>query len=243
MKKILLFLFSIGVLFASEIKIAVAANMTYALEELTAKFNKVYPSIQVLPVISGSGSLTAQIKNGAPYDLFLSANMKYPQTLYDANLTTSKPKVYARGKLSLVSRKFKNLSDLASVLKKTNNISIANPNIAPYGQASVEVLKNLNIYESVKKKLVYGQSIAQAFAYVLKVADAGFVATSSLHSPKLRGIEIFSIDMDENLYAPINQGVVMLKSSKSAENASKFYDFLFSDTAKQILKKYGYSIE
>ncbi len=244
MKKVFIFFMTIGMLFANEVKVAIAANMSYSINELMSSFNKKYPNIKVLPIISGSGNLTAQIKNGAPYDIFMSANMKYPQNLYEAKLTATKPKVYAQGKLALVSRKIKNLSNLNILVdKKIENIALANPNLAPYGAASLEVLKNLKIYEKVKNKIIYGQNVGQTFTYALNVTSVGFVASSALHSPKLKGVKLFSKEIDTKLYTPINQGIVMLKRAEKNLHVKTFYDFVLSEKAKKIFKKYGYNID
>lgn len=245
MKKIVLFFLSFMTVFGGEIKIAVASNVSYALDELIFTFNKNYPNIKVQPIISGSGNLTAQIRNQAPFSLFLSANMKYPKKLFELGLAITKPAVYAKGGISLVTRKDINLSKGIGILTQAHikSIAIANPDIAPYGMASVQALKEVKLYKKVKKKLIYGQNISQTLTYALKATDIGFVANSALFSPKLNHVKFSYKNIDKSLYQPIKQGVVLLNFAKKNEEARAFYDFILSKEAKGIFKKYGYSVD
>ena len=243
MKKILLGLLLGSTLFANSINIAVAANVSYAIEELINEFNKLYPNTKVNVTLGSSGKLTAQIKNGAPYDLFMSANMKYPHALYQENIAITKPKIYAKGSLSLLSttqRSFhKGIYLIDSMLIK--KIAMANPKTAPYGKATLEALKNMNLYEKIQDKLIYGESISQTVSYALIAADVGFIAKSSLYSPTMKKYKknVHWIDVDSKLYTPIDQGIVMLKNKKGVE---EFYNFILNSKAKTILKNYGYLI-
>ncbi len=243
MRKLLLVAIIANFIFASEVKVALAANVSYAFDELVQVFTKKYPHVKITPIISGSGSLNAQIKNGAPYDIFMSANMKYPQDLHVAKMTAFRPIVYAKGKLAFVSKKIQNLQDIKILLgKDVKSIAVANPTLAPYGQATIEALKNFGIYKDVKGKIIYGQSIAQTLTYALKVTSVGFVASSALYSPKLKGVKLFYKQVDEKFYTPIKQGIILLKRASKNSDAKAFYDFILSKRAKEIFKKYGYSI-
>lgn len=241
MKKILLILlFSIS-LFAQKINIALAANVSYAINDLIKEFNKIYPKTKVQITLGSSGKLTAQISNGAPYDIFMSANMKFPEALYEKNIAITKPIVYAKGSLAIISSKNILLSEDLRFLKDKNidRIAIANPKTAPYGKATVEALKNAKIYKDIKNKFVYGESISQTVTYAIKAADLGFIAKSSLYSPKMKRFQNF-IDVDTKLYTPISQGIVILKNAKESIEAKAFYDFILSQKAKNIFEKYGY---
>ena len=244
MKIIILLLFTSISIFAKSINIAVAANVSYAMPELKKEFNKIYPDIKLRYTLGSSGKLTAQITNGAPYDILISANMKYPNNLYKNQLAITKPVIYARGALVYLSRKKLNLSKGAKLLEESSikKIAIANPKTAPYGIAAYEVLKNANILEKVKSKLVYAESISQTVAYTLKATDIGFVAKSTLFSPKMTRFKkgINWLEVDKNLYTPIDQGIVVLKKAKGKNEAKSFYDFMLGEKAKEILKKYGY---
>ena len=244
MKIIILTLFTSILLFAKTINIAVAANVSYAMPELKKEFNKLYPDIKIRYTLGSSGKLTAQIFNGAPYDIFISANMKYPQRLYKDALAITKPTIYARGALVYLSRKKLDFSKGIELLKDKSikKIAIANPKTAPYGIAAFEVLKNANILDDVKSKLVYGESISQTVAYTTRATDIGFVAKSSLYSPKMTRFkkDINWVEVDNRLYTPIDQGLVILKKAKDKSEAKAFYDFMLSSKAKTVLEKYGY---
>jgi molybdate transport system substrate-binding protein len=236
-----LFCFS---LFGGTIKVAVAANMSYALPEIIKAFYEKHPNVKVETLLGSSGKLFAQIKNGAPFDLFLSANMKYPNALYNEKLCITKPKVYATGSLALLSSQKKDFSKGIKLLqnKDIKKIALANPKTAPYGKAAVEAMKRFGIFDNVKNKFVFAQSVAQATTYSIIAADIGFVAKSTLFSRHMKRYkkDINWIEIDPALYTPIKQGIVLLKDKKEAR---EFYDFIFSETAKKILKSYGYNIK
>ncbi len=238
---------SLSSLVAGEITIAVAANVSYAIDELKAEFAKTNPDIKVQVTLGSSGKLTAQIKNGAPYGLFMSANMIYPQALYDDKIAITKPLVYAEGTLALLSIKEQDFSKGLALLEDDRivKIAIANPKTAPYGKAALEALKNASIYDTVKSKFVYGESISQTVSYTMLAAEIGLIAKSSLYSPKMRQFKenINWSAVDPGLYTPIQQGIVLLRQSEDNQDYRTFYDFILSDNAKAIFKKYGYITE
>jgi len=228
---------------AQSLKVAVAANVSYAVDELKTLFETDHPQIKIEVIHGSSGKLTSQIRQGAPYDLFLSANMPYPQALFDEGIAVNKPVIYARGLLAFLSNKKRNPCKEETVLndKDIKKIAIANPKTAPYGVAAVEALKNAKMYALHKDKFVYGESISQTVFYATVAADIGIVAVSSLHSSQLSEFRegIHWWELDEELYTPISQGMVILKET----NASKaFYDFILGDEAKVVFKKYGYKV-
>ena len=230
-----LFLLLFNFLFASEIFIASASNSIYVLPKIIKEFNKKYPTIKVHTIFASSGKLTAQIINGAKYDVFLSADEKYPNVLYEKRLS-SKPKIYAKGKLAIFNKKDINSSDIKKILLNANSIAIANPKNAPYGKASIEVFKSLGIYKNIKHKLIYAPNVSGVIAYVINYADIGLVAKSSFYTSKMKKFKF--IDISLNLYTPINQAVVLLTNNK---DAIKLYNFLFSKKAKEIFRQYGYN--
>jgi len=231
-------------IFAQTINIAVATNVSYAINDLKAEFIKTNPNINVLVTLGSSGKLTAQIKNGAPYGLFMSANMQYPNSLYKDNIAITKPIVYAKGALAYFSTKKQDFSKGINLLKDKNiqRIAIANPKTAPYGKASVEAMKNANIYKDIKSKFVYAESISQTVAYTVTAADIGIIAKSLLYSPNMsqykEGVNWYSLN--HKLYTPINQGIVLLKYGKNSKAYKQFYDFILSKKSKKIFKSYGY---
>jgi molybdate transport system substrate-binding protein len=229
-------LFSAVFLFASQIYVAAAANTTYAMPEIIKSFNKTYPDISVKLILASSGKLTAQIKHGAPYDVFMSANMKYPNELFKSGFAETAPVVYAKGAIALFSVKNIDLKNFKKACLNAKLIAVANPKTAPYGRAAVEAFKNAGIYAAVKPKLVYAETVTAVIPYTVNEADMGVVAKSALFSPKMRKYKNFS-DVPDKLYKPINQGIILLNNKKDAQ---KFYKFILSAKAKEIFKKYGY---
>ncbi len=243
-----LLLFScVTFLSASEVNVAAAANLTYALKELKTAFLQTHPQAHLRFTISGSGKLATQISRGAPYDIFLSANTAYVQKLYDGGKTLQKPRVYAKGALVMLSVKERDFSKGLALLKDDTvyKIAIANPKTAPYGKASVEALKNSGLYEALKPKFVYAESISQTLLYTLKAADVGLIAKSALFAPTLRRFKEGKnyIEIDSKLYTPIAQGAALLHHAKNNASAQAFYAFLFSAKAKKIFENYGYKVE
>jgi len=233
-------------LFGGEISIAVAANVSYAIEELKVEFAKEHPDTKVRVTLSSSGKLTAQIKNGAPYGIFMSADMKFPEALYAEGIATTKPVGYAEGALAYLTTQKLDLSKGISLVnsKEVSKIAIANPKTAPYGKAALDAIKNAGVLESVQKKFVYAESISQTVAYAITAADIGFIAKASLFSPTMSMYKegVHYRDVDPKLYTPIEQGMVMLKHAQNAQEYRDFYDFILSTKAKEIFVKYGYIV-
>lgn len=248
MKKLILGILLCGsILNAGEIKIAVAANVSYAIEDLRKIFNTVYPETKVQVILGSSGKLTAQITHGAPYDLFMSANMKYPQRLYKERVAVTEPVVYAQGALAYLSVKKQNFSKGVMLLKEKSikKIAIANPKTAPYGVAAKEALQNAKVYDVLKEKFVYGESVSQTVAYASTAADIGLIAKSSLYSPQMAHFKegINWSDVDKSLYTSIAQGMVILKEGEGNAEVKAFYDFVLSNKAQVILEQYGYTVK
>lgn len=248
MKKILIAsLLFLTTLSEADVTIAVAANVSYAIEALKKEFNTVHPETKIEVVLGSSGKLTAQIKYGAPYDLFMSANMKYPDALYEDKTAVTKPVVYAQGALAMLSVNEQNYCAELHVLTlpEIKKIAIANPKTAPYGVAAKEALENAKLYKKLEKKFVYGESISQTVTYATTAADIGIIAKSSLYSPKMSHFKeaIHWSDVDETLYTPIDQGMVILKEGKGNAEVQAFYDFMLSAKAKTILKSFGYKVK
>jgi len=248
MKKIVLsILLSLVTAGAGEIRIAVAANVSDAIEPIKKSFYEMYPDTQVEVILGSSGKLTAQIKNGAPFDIFMSADMKYPEALYSEKIAVTKPVIYAQGALAFLSLKERDYKAGMKLLesKEIRKIAIANPQTAPYGVAAVEAMKHANVYDAVKEKFVFGESISQTVAYATTAADIGIIAKSSLFNPQMSHYQENKhwSEVNETLYTPIDQGMVMLKKGENDPEVKAFYDFMLSKKAKEILKKYGYKVE
>jgi molybdate transport system substrate-binding protein len=244
-------LFAAGALFAlcgamasaAPLTVAVAANVKYAFDDLAAEFKK-DAGIEVQGVFSSSGKIVTQVKSGAPYDVFISADTEFPDALYKDGFAVTQPKVYAYGVLVLWTTKDLDLSKGLPLLSddRVQKIAIANPKVAPYGRAAIQALESAKLNAAVEPKLVYGESIAQATQFVDSgAADIGFIAKSVVISPEMAGKGKW-VEVSKASYAPIAQAVVVLKhgAETQPEAARKFVDFLFTPKARAIFEKYGY---
>lgn len=227
----------------SRLVIATASNMQFAMSELVTAF-ELESGIACDVILSSSGKLTAQIMEGAPYHVFVSADMKYPTELFTTGFAVSKPEVYALGHLVLWSVKREPKPSLEMLTDdRVKNIALANPKSAPYGAAAVHILEENGLYPLVQQKLVYGESIAQTNQFVLSgAAEVGFTALAAVLSPQLKEKGSWT-ELNESTYPPIAQGMVVIKGSEmQMQNAHLFQEFLFSDPAREILKRFGYSV-
>ncbi|NRA92921.1 MAG: molybdate ABC transporter substrate-binding protein [Psychroserpens sp.] len=244
--KIILTLFAFVLLNTSgnsqNINVATSANLQFTMKEIVAEFER-ENDIKVSLIIGSSGKLTAQIINGAPYHIFLSADTKYADFIYEEGLALGLPKVYASGSLILwtysnfdVSKGLKCLSE-----SKINTIAIASPKTAPYGKLAIKALKENKLLNEINDKLIYANSIAQVNQYIsLNAVDVGLSSKSSIYTPtiedkgKWKEIESYAIE----------QAMVRLSFSKenAPKSTEKFYTFLSSKTAKHIFAKHGYII-
>ena len=231
---------------AGSVSVALAANVADAMVELKKEFAHISPEIEVKVTLGSSGKLTAQIKNGAPYALFLSADMNFPEALYKEGIAITKPVVYAQGALAYLSKTPQDFTQGMALLKKDamGKIAVANPKTAPYGTAALEAMKHAGVYDAVKGKLVFAESISQTVVYTVTAADIGFIAKSSLFGPNMTQYKEGThwVEVDTTLYAPINQGIVLLKAGEQNKEAKAFYDFVLSAKGKEILKKFGYLV-
>lgn len=228
-----------------QLVIAVAANVQFAAQEMKSVFEQ-NSDAKLELVVSSSGKLAAQILQGAPYDVFISADMKYPDSLYANGTATAPPRVYALGALVLWSCSAVAVSDDLSMLKneQIRKIAIANPATAPYGLQTVQLLQRYGLYDAVESRLVYGESIAQTNQYITAgAADVGFTAKSIVLSPAMQGKGKW-LEMDTSAYEPIRQGAVITRhgAAQHPETSAAFLAFLFGDEGRAILEKYGYQL-
>jgi molybdate transport system substrate-binding protein len=227
--------------FAQQIKVAAAANLQSVITVLQKDF-KQKTGCDIEPIVGSSGKLVAQIKNGAPFDVFLSADMDFPETLYKDGFATKAPEVYALGSLIICSSKDLGFVRwerilLTPLIKK---IAIANPAVAPYGKAAAALLMKKGILDNVKSKMVYGESIAQVNTYITTgVVSVGFTTQALVKDPANK-TKLFWKLIDPKSYDPILQGVVILKHGATNPDAEKFYRYLLSADAKKIFEQYGY---
>ena len=239
----LLFVFAQSVS-AQQTTVAVAANMKDAFAEINAAFRATgKPQIRV--IYGSSGNFAAQILNGAPFNLFISADERFPMELYKRGKTIDEGVVYASGKLAIISKNSTNTKSFESkeaitrAIQRANKIAIAKPDLAPYGKAAVEYLKTEGFWDLAKDKLIYGDNIGVATMYVVTGgADIGFTALSLAKSAEVAKQTSFVL-VDHTLYEPIKQRMVLMKGS--SQEAIDLYRFMQGEQAKLILRKYGYA--
>ena len=159
-------------------------------------------------------------------------------------IAITKPIIYAQGGLVILSSKEIDFKNGLNILKneELSKIAVANPKTAPYGIATKEALEKANIYEDIKNKFVYGESISQTVVYTVTAANIGIISKSSLFDRNMSSYKenVNWIDIDSSLYTPIDQGIVMLNNAKDNKEAKAFYEFILSQNAKEIFRKYGY---
>lgn len=227
------------------IHIAVATNFTAPMKQIAAEFEKDTGQRLILSFAS-SGKLFAQIKNGASFELFLSADTAKPVALIKAGLAVEASQfTYAQGSLVLWSPNTDLItSNLPAILQSSqfSYLAIANPRHAPYGQAAVETLRQLKLYDKVSSKLVQGENIAQTYQFVQTGnAQLGFIALSQIMSEgKIKSGSFWLVP--EEMHAPIQQNAVLLKSAEHNPQALALLTYLKSAKVKAIIQSYGYKI-
>jgi molybdate transport system substrate-binding protein len=237
-------MFVTGAIRAEEVSVAVAANFTAPAKEIAADFEKDTGN-KVTLAFGATGMFYAQIKNGAPFDVLLSADDETPAKLAQEGVGVSAFRfTYATGKLVLWSAKPGYVDDKGEVLKKGEfrHLSIANPKLAPYGAAAIEVLTGLKLLDAVRAKIVQGENIAQAYQFVVSGnAELGFVALSQvMKDGRIVGGSAWIVPT--TLHQSIKQDAVLLDKGKGKAAAKTWLTYLKSDKAKAIIKSYGYEI-
>lgn len=232
---------------AQTVTVAVASNLKPAFEEIYQSYKQSNPQSQAIRIVYGSsGNLASQMKQGAPYDLFISADESYPLRLADEGIARDQGVVYASGHLALITNTNAGLglgSDpetIKALLRGAQKIAIANPELAPYGRASVQYLKAMKLWNKVQGKLIFAENISIAAVYVSTGAvKVGITALSLAKSSDLSGA-IQYIALPDALYSPIKQRMVLKKGA--APIALSLYEYLQGSASKQILVKNGYSV-
>lgn len=234
----------IGSATAGEVSVAVAANFTDATRDIVPLFEAA--TGHTAKVSFGStGKLYAQIEHGAPFEVFLAADVRRPQKAVAEGLAVADSRfTYARGKLALWSAK-QGVADRGESLLEAgdfNRVAIANPKTAPYGLAARQVMEHLGVWQALKPKVVRGDSIAQTFQFVATGnAEAGFVAFSQVKAWGGAPGSLWAIP--EGYYQPIEQQAVLLHKGRENPAAQAFLQFLKSDEARAVITGYGYGVE
>ncbi len=234
---------------AQEITVAAAADLQFAMQDVAARFQK-QTGKTVKLIYGSSGNFFQQIQNGAPFDMFFSANLDYPKKLEAAGLIEPGSFYrYAKGKIVIWVRNDSRL-DLNSGMQvlldpSVKKIAVANPEHAPYGQAAVAALQKENLYEKVKDKFVLGENISQSASFVVSgSADVGIVAMSLVLGPNMKDKGRYA-EVPNGLYPPIQQACAIVSSpkngsSKNKETAREFLSFIKTAAVAEVLRSYGF---
>ena len=230
---------------AADIHVAVAANFTAPMQKIAQSFEQA-SGHKVLLSFGSTGNLYAQIKNGAPFQMFLSADDETPAKLENEGLAIASTRfVYATGKLVLWSAQPNFVDDQGSILKsqRFQYLAIANPRLAPYGVAAVETLNKLGVLQAVQPKFVQGENIAQTYQFVVSGnAPLGFVALSQVMvEGKITKGSAWLVPA--HLHAPLRQEAIVLQKGKDNAAVSALFNHLRSDNAKQVMRAYGYDVQ
>ncbi len=229
-----------------KLRIAAAADLQFALADVVEGFRGAHPDIDVETVFGSSGNFYAEIGNGAPFDLFLSADVEYPRRLIRDKLASEDSLfVYGKGHLAVWVPKSSPL-DVAKLQMRAltapevKHVAIANPQHAPYGRAAVAALQSAGLYDRIAGKLVLGESVGQAFEFVRSgAAEAGIVALSLAVAPAARG-EGRYWDVPDSLYPKMEQAGIVLSRSENRDSARAFRSYMLTDAALHTLAAYGF---
>lgn len=224
--------------------IAAASDLKYAMDELVGRFKFLYPDTEIRVILGSSGNFYRQIIKDAPFDIYFSADVFYPEQLEAAGLTSSDVKLYAIGRIVIWSSGLDAGSLAVETLKHSSvhRIAIANPKHAPYGKRALEFLEHMNLMKDLQDKLVYAENISQAahFAYS-GAAQAGIIALSLALSQQMQEKGSYWL-IPEEFHKPLAQGFVLLKRAKNNPSAHQFSEYMVSKEARDILDKYGFTL-
>lgn len=230
---------------ADKITIFAASDLKFALDSVRDEFLKKNPNSEIEMIYGSSGKGMHQIQNGAPYHLFFSANMEFVTKMYKDGDIVTEPKMYALGRLVLWSKHkdfrpeagFENLKE-----PWVRKIAIANPTHAPYGEKAKQSLEQLGFYEKLQHKLVLGENISQTAGFISSgAADIGIIALSLALAPNIaESSQKGYFLIDAQLHAPLLQGYGITKKGQNSAEAQKFYDFMQTKEAKEMMEKYGF---
>ncbi len=231
---------------APPLRVAAAADLRFALDELVTAWSAAHPGVPIEPTYGSSGSFFAQIEQGAPFDLFFSADVDYPRRLVEAGLADEQTlRPYAVGRIVVwvpASSPLDVETAGVRVLAEPSirRVAIANPEHAPYGRAAMAALESLGLAEVVRPKLVLGENVAQAAQFVDSGnADAGIIALSLAKAPTLAGRGRYAL-VPVDAYPRLEQGAVVLAGSARGAEAAAFLDFVLGSEGRTILDRFGF---
>ena len=226
---------------AADVLVAVSSNFAGTLSRLAPGFEK-SSGHRVVMTAGASGKLQAQIANGAPFEVLLSADREQPKRLADQALADPASRfVYAKGRLVLYSAAKAKVEASSLRAKGLKHVAIANPSLAPYGRAAQEYLKSEGLWTALEPRLVMGENIAQTLSFVqFGDAELGFVALSQVLELQEKGGNYWAIPAKS--YAPLEQEAVLLKPGFGKDSARAFLDFLKSESARKVIRESGYDV-
>lgn len=231
-----------GIATAETITVATAASMKNAMTDIVHKFNAQNQHDQVKTIYGSSGKFTAQIQNGAPFDMLFSADTNFPQALKKEGLTSSDPVVYAIGRLVIWSSTTDASKLTLQKLDDSNirKVAIANPDVAPYGLRAREAMKAAGVWEKLQSKLVLGENIEHAAQMASSAAaDAAIIALSQARIPAMAKLGSYSM-IDERLHASLQQAFVITQRARNSALARKFAAYVQTPESQKILESYGF---
>ena len=228
------------------VSVAAASDLVFCLTALNREFARAEPTVTLNVSVGSSGNFFAQIKNGAPFDIFLSADLLYPRELIAAGLAAEKSlTLYGIGRIVLWTlRTDLPTSDLAATLRdpRIGKFALANPAHAPYGRAAKEALEKLDVWNDLQPKIVLGENIAQTAQFVQTGnADAGIVALSLVLAPTLQNIGRW-VEIPASIHAPLTQGAVLTLKGTANPAAQRYLAFLSTPAARTIFDRYGFRL-
>lgn len=232
---------------AQTLTIAAASDLQAVLPTIANDFEK-QTGITTRVTFGSSGNFFSQLRNGAPFDLFFSADLEYPQELVQGGQALADTLAeYASGRIVVWARKDAGLDVQAGLRVLTDprvrKVAIANPEHAPYGRAAVAALRHENLYDAVQPKLVFGENISQAAQFVQSGnADAGIVALSVALAPALKSVGVYT-EIPSTFHPPIRQGAVVIRSSNNQKAARDFLAFLRRSESLKLLADFGFDIK
>lgn len=226
---------------AQNVKVAAAANLRFVFDEIKTAYTQANPKSNVLAIFGSSGALLQQILNGAEFDVFMAADNSFPVKLKDQGAASGEMKVYALGKMVLWS----NMLDVSKGLDvltdpSVKKIAVAKPELAPYGDRAIAILKQAGLYDKVKDKIIYADNISQTAQFAQTGnAEVAFLAMSLTLTPDMKG-SVYLID--PKMYKPVEQAMILVKGWKVNPEATKFMKFVLGPQCKPIFEKFGYIV-
>jgi molybdate transport system substrate-binding protein len=228
---------------SQRVNVAAAADLRYAMDEIVVAYKKANPKADIKVAYGSSGKAYQQIVNGAPYDIYFSADILYPNKLKEQGLTASNPKLYAIGFIVLWSTKIDVSKGMSSLNDpRIKRIAIANPDHAPYGKRAKESLIFYKLYDELKPKIVIGENISQAAQFAQTGnAEIGILALSLVLSPAMKNHGNYFL-IDTKSYSPLEQAYVIIKKPIENTESYKFARFIATPTVRAIYRKYGFKL-